>query len=128
MELRICWLSPTEWGGVKTPTSLKKGSPRSDGEAPLLGYLMLKFRPICPSAFVRYLQRFSSRFCVDFRHETPEEGRMTYRPKCCDYNNKDKVNSPNILSNNKNYITSHFYQQFDLVLCVLFNCISTFMG
>ena len=33
------------------------------------------------------------------RHETPEEGRGTYRPKRRSYNNKDEVNSPNILSN-----------------------------
>ena len=35
------------------------------------------------------------------RHETPEEGRRTYEPKRYGYNNKDEVNSPNILSNNK---------------------------
>ena len=34
---------------------------------------------------------------VDFRHETPEEGRRTYLPKR-DYNNKDDINSLNILS------------------------------
>ena len=47
-----------------------------------------------------------SRFCVDslVRHQTHEEGR-TYRPKRCDYNNKDEVNCPNILSNN-NYQSS----------------------
>ena len=41
---------------------------------------------------------FSSRFCVDsrVRHETPIEIRR-------DYNQKDEVNSPNILSNN-NYL------------------------
>ena len=45
---------------------------------------------------------FSWKFCVDSRvwHETPEEGRRTYQLKRCDYNNKDEVNSPNILSNN----------------------------
>ena len=39
---------------------------------------------------------------MDYRvpHETPEEGRRTYQPKHYDYNNKDDVNSPNILSNN----------------------------
>ena len=44
-------------------------------------------------------KEFSSRFSVNFRvrHETPEEDRRTYRPKCSDYNNKDKINSPNIL-------------------------------
>ena len=46
---------------------------------------------------------FSSIFWVDswIRHETPEEGRRIYQPKRSDYNNKDEVNSPNILSNNK---------------------------
>ena len=45
---------------------------------------------------------FSFRFCVGSLvwHETPEEGRGTYRPKCCEYYNKNGVNSPNILTNN----------------------------
>ena len=38
-------------------------------------------------------------------NETPEEDRRTYRPKRFEYNNKDEVNSPNILSNN-NYQAS----------------------
>ena len=29
-------------------------------------------------------------------HETPEEDRKLYRSKCCEYNNKDEVSSPNI--------------------------------
>ena len=47
---------------------------------------------------------FSSSFYVDswVRSETPEEGRRTYQVKCCEYNNKDEVNSSNILSNNNN--------------------------
>ena len=51
---------------------------------------------------------FSSKFCVDIRvrHKTPDEGRRTYRPKRCDYDNKDAVSSPNILSND-NYQTSY---------------------
>ena len=50
---------------------------------------------------------FSLRFCVDswVQHKTPEEGRRTYQPKRCEYNNKDDINSPNILSNN-NYQAS----------------------
>ena len=46
---------------------------------------------------------FSSRFCVGsrVRDETPEEGRRTYQPKCCDNNNKVPVNNPNILSNKR---------------------------
>ena len=45
---------------------------------------------------------FSSEYWVDYRvrHETHEEGRRTYQPKRCVYNNKDEVNSTNILSDN----------------------------
>ena len=32
--------------------------------------------------------------------KSPEEGRKTYRPKRCEYNNKDELNSPKILCNN----------------------------
>ena len=32
------------------------------------------------------------------QHETPEEGRKTYLPKRCKYNNKYEVNSSKILS------------------------------
>ena len=42
------------------------------------------------------------------RHEVPEEGRIAYRPKRCDYNNKDEVNSQKILSNNKQKVLLHF--------------------
>ena len=45
---------------------------------------------------------FSSRFYVDsqVQHKTPEEAQRTYWLKHCEYNNKDKVNSSNILSYN----------------------------
>ena len=58
---------------------------------------------------------FSSRFFEDsrVRCETPEEGRRTYRQKRSEYNNKDEVNSPNILSNNKQFHIDHF--QTDLI-------------
>ena len=47
-------------------------------------------------------KRFSPRSYEDsrVRHETPEEGRRTYRPKSGEYNNKDEFNSPNIINNN----------------------------
>ena len=47
-------------------------------------------------------KEFTSIFCVGsrVRYDIPEEGRRTYRPKRCGYSNKDKINSPNILSNN----------------------------
>ena len=43
---------------------------------------------------------FNSKICVvsQIRHETPEEDRKMHRPKRCEYNNKDKVNSLNTLS------------------------------
>ena len=43
-----------------------------------------------------------NKFRVGFQvqHEIPEEGRKTYRPTHCGYNNKDDVNGPNILSKN----------------------------
>ena len=46
-------------------------------------------------------ESFSLRFCVVSQvHETPEEGQRTYLLKCCEYNNKEDVNSSNILSDN----------------------------
>ena len=53
---------------------------------------------------------FSSSFCV--QHETPEEGQRTYWPKHCDYNNKDEVNSQNILSNNNISLMENFLKKF----------------
>ena len=49
---------------------------------------------------------FSLRFCVTswVWHETPEEGRRTYWPKC-ENNNKDEDNNSNIL-NGKSYPAS----------------------
>ena len=38
-------------------------------------------------------------FCVGsrVRHNSSEDGRRTYRPNCCEYNNEDGYNSLNIL-------------------------------
>ena len=57
---------------------------------------------------------FSSRFCVDSQvwHETPEEGWRTYQLQYYDYNNKDEVNSPNILSDNNYQATSQTNNTF----------------
>ena len=45
----------------------------------------------------------SSRFCVGskVKYNTPEESRRTYRLHCCEYNNEDEENNPNILSDKK---------------------------
>ena len=31
------------------------------------------------------------RVCSQIRQKIPEDGRKSYRPKLCEYNNKDKV-------------------------------------
>ena len=47
-----------------------------------------------------------SKFRVDSRvRQTPKEGRRTYWPKRCEYNNKDEDNSPKTL-NDKNQASS----------------------
>ena len=38
------------------------------------------------------------------RQETPEEGWMIYRPKCCEYNNKNKDNRPTSLNDTNIFI------------------------
>ena len=45
-------------------------------------------------------KEFSLRFSVGPRvlHEVTDEGRIANRPKRCEYNNEDKDNNPNILS------------------------------
>ena len=46
----------------------------------------------------------SSKFREGSRvRQTPEEGRMTYRPKRCGNNNKDEDNSPKNLNDKKLY-------------------------
>ena len=51
----------------------------------------------------------SLKFCEgsQVRQETPEEGRRTYRPKRCEYSNKDEDNSPKTL-NDKNKFSIDF--------------------
>ena len=44
-------------------------------------------------------------------HETHEEGPRTYWLKSYDFNNKDKVNSLNILSNNDYQTSSQKFRQ-----------------
>ena len=44
-------------------------------------------------------------------HETSKEGRRTYWLKCFEYNNKDVVNSPNILRNNYYQASSQKFRQ-----------------
>ena len=44
----------------------------------------------------------SSKSCEGSRvRQTPEEGRMTYRPKRCGNNNNDEDNSPKTLNDKK---------------------------
>ncbi len=51
-------------------------------------------------------RRFNKGRCSKFRvgsrfRQTPEEGRGTYRPKCCGNNNKGEDNSPKTLNDKK---------------------------
>ena len=75
-------------------------------------------RTIYPSVLNKW---FSLRYCVGFWvwHETPEKDRGTYQPKHCEYNNEDKDNSPNILSD-KNYKTSsQKFRQINIFILIL---------
>ena len=76
---------------------------------------MISFRTFQPQVYIRCavcpagLNKGPGwKFCVDsrVRHETPEEGRRTYRLKHCEYNNEDKKNSLNILSDKNNQASS----------------------
>ena len=44
----------------------------------------------------------------------PEEGQRTYQPKR-DYNNKDEINSPNILSNNNYQASPQKFRQISIL-------------
>ena len=43
--------------------------------------------------------------------QTPEEGRRTYRPKRCKYNNKDEYSSPKTLNDKNHQISSQKFRQ-----------------
>ena len=50
--------------------------------------------------------------------QTPEEGRRTYRPKCCGNNDKDEDKSPKTL-NDKNH--QALFQKFrQLITCMFY--------
>ena len=46
-----------------------------------------------------------------FRQQTPEEGRRTYRPKCCGNNNKDEDNSQKTLNDKNHQASSQKFRQ-----------------
>ena len=61
-----------------------------------------------------------------FRQETPEEGRRTYRPKCCEFNNKNEDNSLKTLNDKNKYMLFPCLKQlvgalWHNNLCGLFN-------
>ena len=68
---------------------------------------------------------FSLRFFADYevRHETSERGRRTYRPKSCEYNNKDEVNSPNIFSENTYQASSKKFGQIMSLIVLNFSIV-----
>ena len=54
----------------------------------------------------------SSNFRVGCRvRQTPEEGRRTYRPKCCGNDNKDEDNSPKSLNDKNHQASSKTFRQ-----------------
>ena len=48
--------------------------------------------------------------------QTPEEGRRTYRPKCCENNNKDEDDSPKILNDKNQQALSQKFIQLSFVV------------
>ena len=45
------------------------------------------------------------------RHEISEEGQRIYRPKRCEYNNKDKVICPKTLNDKNNQVSPQKFGQ-----------------
>ena len=41
--------------------------------------------------------------------DTPEDGRRTHRPKRCEYNDKDKDDTPKTMSNKISKRHTHYY-------------------
>ena len=57
-------------------------------------------------------KRRSSKFNEGFRvRQTPEEGRRTYRLKCCGNSNKDEDNSPKTLNDKNHQASSQKFRQ-----------------
>ena len=52
---------------------------------------------------------------------TPEKGQRTYRPKHCDYNNEDEINSPNVLIDNNYLVSSQKFRQISSCYYGIFN-------
>ena len=52
------------------------------------------------------------KFCEGSQvRQTPEEGRRTYRLKCCRNNNKDEDNSPKTLNDKNQQASSQKFRQ-----------------
>ena len=47
--------------------------------------------------------------------QTPEEGRRTYRPKCCGNNYKDEDNNPKTLNDKNHQALSQKFRQLRLI-------------
>ena len=58
----------------------------------------------------------SSKFREGSRvRQTPEEGRRTYRPKCCGNNNKDEDNSPKNLHDKNQQASFQKFRQLQII-------------
>ena len=58
-------------------------------------------------------KRRASKFCVGYRarKKTTDKGRRTHWPKSCEYNNKDKDNSPKTLNDKNHQASSQKFRQ-----------------
>ena len=62
--------------------------------------------------------RFNKGHSLKFREgswvqQTPEEGRKTYRPKCCGNSNNDEDNSPKTLNDKNHQASSRKFRQLN---------------
>ena len=59
-----------------------------------------------------------SKFCEGSQvQQTAEEGRRTYRSKCCGNNNKDEDNSPKNLNDKNSHPRGNFQGLYNCIAC-----------
>ena len=65
----------------------------------------------------------SSKFCIgSWVRQTPEEGRMTYRPKRCRCKNKEEDNSPKTLNDEYHQASSKKFRQLAIRIVSFIFC------
>ena len=69
----------------------------------------------------RFNKERSSKFREGSRvRQAPEEGRRTYRPKCCGNNTKDEDNSPKTLNDKNHQASFQKFRQLDRNTLILY--------